>query len=250
MTMERDGFVFYRSFDNAIKELPEDVKCGVYKAIIDYGLYGKMTEEKGIVLAIFMLVKPQIDANNRRFENGKRGAEHGVKGGRPKKHENGAETPKVTPEKHHENPTETPKEKEKEKESILKGKAVLPHSLGFSKAWEDWIAYRKSRRLPLSDLALNKHLKILGSVDEATAVLMIDTSIQSNWAGLFYPKSWKEEHKPDKRSHGSHDPTKDWTPEFWEALDFDSRYMNRPSSLSELTPEEFKEYENQMGKLS
>lgn len=50
----------------------------VYKAVIDYGLDGVEPTDGGIVKAMFELVKPQIDANNKRYENGK-------KGGRPKK---------------------------------------------------------------------------------------------------------------------------------------------------------------------
>lgn len=74
----RDSFIFYRSFYDAIKELPRDVQGEIYTAIMEYSLYGKETENlKPIARSIFTLMKPQIDVNNRRFENGK-------KGGRPK----------------------------------------------------------------------------------------------------------------------------------------------------------------------
>ena len=96
-TMERESFVFYRSFYEGIKELPRDIQGEVLTAIMEYGLNGVTTEnQKPITKAMFALIKPQLDANNQRFENGKLGAEHGVKGGRPRK------------EKPQENPTETP----------------------------------------------------------------------------------------------------------------------------------------------
>lgn len=70
--------MFYRSFYDAIKDLPRDVQGEIYTAIMEYSLYGKETENlKPIARSVFTLMKPQIDVNNKRFENGKRG-------GRPK----------------------------------------------------------------------------------------------------------------------------------------------------------------------
>lgn len=70
----RDSFVFYRSFYEAIRELPRDIQGEIYTAIMEYGLYGKETENlKPVARSIFLLVKPQIDANNVRFVNGSQG---------------------------------------------------------------------------------------------------------------------------------------------------------------------------------
>lgn len=75
----RDSFIFYRSFYEAIKDLPRDIQGEIYTAIMEYSLYGNETENlKPIARSIFTLIKPQIDVNNKRFENGS-------KGGRPKK---------------------------------------------------------------------------------------------------------------------------------------------------------------------
>ena len=74
----RNSFVFYGSWWEAIKNLPRDVQGDVLTAIIEYGLSGETTEQlKPIAKAMLAMVKPQIDVNNKRFENGK-------KGGRPK----------------------------------------------------------------------------------------------------------------------------------------------------------------------
>lgn len=97
----RESFVFYESFYLAIAELSASQQAKIYTAICRYALYGEEPELKGASAAVFRLVKPQIDANNRRYENGKKGAEHGVKGGRPK-------NPKETPNKPLTNPEETP----------------------------------------------------------------------------------------------------------------------------------------------
>ena len=76
--MKRDSMIFYRSFREAIKELPQDEQLTAYDAITGYALDGVEYETPGAVRGIFRVAKPQIDANNQRYINGK-------KGGRPKK---------------------------------------------------------------------------------------------------------------------------------------------------------------------
>lgn len=68
----RDSVVFYRSFYDAIKNIPEADQLKVYTAIMEYAMNDVQPEIDGIALAIFLLVKPQIDANNKRYENGKK----------------------------------------------------------------------------------------------------------------------------------------------------------------------------------
>ena len=85
----RDSFVFYRSFAESVKNLPPEEYKKVMQSILDYALDGKEPEQSGIEYTVFCLVKPQIDANNKRYENGK-------KGGRPKPSDN-QELTKVEP---------------------------------------------------------------------------------------------------------------------------------------------------------
>ena len=57
----RDSVVFYRSFYDAVKNLPpEDFKKSV-QAIMGYGLDGIEPETTGIERTVFCLAKPQID---------------------------------------------------------------------------------------------------------------------------------------------------------------------------------------------
>lgn len=73
---QREGFVFYRSFYEALEELPADTFKAVLSALARYALDGVEPELSGFEKAAFLLMKPQIDANNQRRENG-------AKGGRP-----------------------------------------------------------------------------------------------------------------------------------------------------------------------
>ncbi len=104
----RDGFVFYRSFFESFSDLSKKDKLILFDAICNYALNDIDPELTGTPAAMFKLLKPQVDANNRRYENGK-------KGGRPKANQTETKT------KPNDNQTETktkPKEKEKEKEKV------------------------------------------------------------------------------------------------------------------------------------
>lgn len=72
--MERTAFVFYKSFYEAIKDLPKDIRLECYTAIMEYALYGREPEAlKPVAKGIFTLIKPNIDINTVRYENGKKG---------------------------------------------------------------------------------------------------------------------------------------------------------------------------------
>jgi len=74
--MERESMVFYRSFYEAIVDLPDVELAKAFRAIAEYGLNGKEIDCSGSAKVALKMAKPQIDKNNVRYENGK-------KGGRP-----------------------------------------------------------------------------------------------------------------------------------------------------------------------
>lgn len=73
----RDSIVIYRSLREATKQLDLETRAKVYDAVMDYAFDGTEPEETGVVQAMFLMIKPIIDLNNQRYENG-------CKGGRPK----------------------------------------------------------------------------------------------------------------------------------------------------------------------
>lgn len=71
--MERDSMIFYRSFYESVSGLSPVIKAELYDAIFEYGLNFKEIEfTNEISKALFTLIKPQLDANIKRFENGKK----------------------------------------------------------------------------------------------------------------------------------------------------------------------------------
>ena len=89
MQNNKDSFVFYRSFYDAIEKIHDkELKADIYKAICSLALNEEeleITDDIGLI--IMDLIKPQIIANNTRYTNGK-------KGGRPKTKTSGFEKEK------------------------------------------------------------------------------------------------------------------------------------------------------------
>ena len=114
MKEEITGFVFYKSFYEAVKQLQNaEDKCIIYQAICDYSFYDIEPTLEGITAIIWTLIKPQIDANIKKRNDGKRG-------GAPKGNSNAKKQPKTTIvdlENNHRLNEKQPKEKENAKEN-------------------------------------------------------------------------------------------------------------------------------------
>jgi len=76
--MEKDSFIFYRSFAEAIDDLPDQEQLALYRAIKEYSLNETEIELEGQAKTLWKLIKPQLSANNKRYKDG-------AKGGRPLK---------------------------------------------------------------------------------------------------------------------------------------------------------------------
>lgn len=71
--MERDSMVFYRSFYEAIMDLPDADLAQAFRAIASYGLDGVEIECSGAAKVALKMAIPIIDKNNVRYKNGKNG---------------------------------------------------------------------------------------------------------------------------------------------------------------------------------
>lgn len=72
-----DSFVFYRSFYEAIKELPDTDRLNVFDSICEYALDHNEIERTPVARGMMTLITPLLDANYKRRANGSQG-------GRPK----------------------------------------------------------------------------------------------------------------------------------------------------------------------
>lgn len=67
---DRNSFIFYRSFFEAIENLDFENQGKIYHAICAYNFTKKEPDLSGFCHTVWILIKPQLDANIKRFENG------------------------------------------------------------------------------------------------------------------------------------------------------------------------------------
>lgn len=74
--LERECFVFYRSFFECLESLATEDKAAAYdvcRAICAYALDGTEPELTGALGAIFAVIRPNLDASRKKAENGSKG---------------------------------------------------------------------------------------------------------------------------------------------------------------------------------
>ena len=72
---EKESFIFYRSFFEALQDLKDKERLKIYDAICDLALNEIDTELTGISKTVFTLIKPQILSNTKKYKDGKKRAE-------------------------------------------------------------------------------------------------------------------------------------------------------------------------------
>lgn len=208
----RKSFIFYESYFEAISELPEKDRLKIYEAIAKLSLRDEEDNNlSGISKAIFIAIKPQILANNERYDNGKKGAEHGSKGGRPKKETpyienlyeeknpdgvieeennknpigvNGKDKPKTPNENDNDNVNENKKEIKKEKPIKIKLEEIAKND--FEKLFDYWEQNKNGGKYKTEEsrnLMFN-NLKKLTNDDFSYALEAIKFAVGNNYQGF------------------------------------------------------------------
>ncbi len=63
----REGFIFYRTFYEALASMKNRARLHLYDVIMRYALYGEEpTDLNGEQMRTFILIHPQLDANERK----------------------------------------------------------------------------------------------------------------------------------------------------------------------------------------
>lgn len=150
---KRDAFSFFWSFKDAIMGLEDEKeKLAIYEALTDYAFLGiEPTDLTPICKIIWKLVKPNIDSSIRRYDacvnNGKKGAEYGSLGGRPKNKKATKKKPKETPEETPKKPLNKNKNKDKDKNKDLKENNHMHdyerNQISFPTISEDFLNFNK-----------------------------------------------------------------------------------------------------------
>ena len=119
--MERKQFTWYRSYYDALKELPAEEFRDIVLAVCAYALDGEETELSGVARAIFTLIRPTLEVGRSKAENRSRTEQTSISaeqtGNRPEQTKNKPEQTQNKRKQTGNKPEQTRKEKEKEKES-------------------------------------------------------------------------------------------------------------------------------------
>jgi len=177
----RDSFIFYRSFYEAINHLPEDQQLQIYKAISSYSLDFKDVNLEGIPNAIFTLIKPQLEANRKRYLNG-------IKEKKISKPEAKRKQTRSKPEANNNVNLNV----NGECKLINENKNIILPDFIKADLWSEFLAMRKKLKAPNTEMALNRILKKLRAFEQqniGNGTLAIENSIENGWKGVFEPKA-------------------------------------------------------------
>lgn len=177
----RDSFIFYRSFYEAINHLPEDQQLQIYKAISSYSLDFKDVNLEGIPNAIFTLIKPQLEANRKRYLNG-------IKEKKISKPEAKRKQTRSKPEANNNVNLNV----NGECKLINENKNIILPDFIKADLWSEFLAMRKKLKAPNTEMALNRILKKLKAFEQqniGNGTLAIENSIENGWKGVFEPKA-------------------------------------------------------------
>ncbi len=118
--MERKQFTWYRSYYDALKEIPAEEFRAIVLAVCAYALDGEEPELSGVARAIFTLIRPTLEVGRSKAENRSRTEQTSISaeqtGNRPEQTKNKPEQTENKRKQTGNKPEQTRKEKEKEKE--------------------------------------------------------------------------------------------------------------------------------------
>jgi hypothetical protein len=235
---EKGSMIFYRSFYEAIKELPEKNQLEIYNAIFELGFNFKEVKLEGVSKTIFTLIKPIIESNIQRYKNG---LERGRKKNQneikiePKDNQNEI---KIEPkdnqneikmesnkdkdkDKDENKDKELDKNKEENKDKDKKLKIKKENSVDlffiednrYKLLMEKWLSYKKDRQEQYKNHQSIKQcynlLFKLSKGNPKVANEIINTSMANNWAGLFEIKE-KPIYQNNKPRHTNKHPEVDF----------------------------------------
>jgi hypothetical protein len=172
----RDTMIIYRSFFEAIKELPKENQAEVWNAVYELGLNGNLIELQGISKTIFTLIKPQIDANLKRFENGKKPKTKQTKSkeeAKPKQELSEVEA---------NNNNNNKKNNNKNNNTFNFYDSMV--SFGFEEQLvKDWIQVRKVKKATNTETAFNGFIREVNK-NENSPNFILKNCVERNWSGF------------------------------------------------------------------
>ena len=114
----REGFIFYKSFFDAIELAQESEQLPIYRCLVKYGLTGQEPDDKELSAmgkVIWNMAKPQLEKNWRKYQAGCKGGNPNFGKGKPNPYYNQQDNQQ---DNHLNKDKDKDKEKDKDKDNI------------------------------------------------------------------------------------------------------------------------------------
>ena len=176
------SFIFYRSFYDAISRCPADLQSALYRAVASYALdcIEPDFSDNQMAAAIWTLIRPQLDANYKRYLNG-------CKGGAPvgsRNNPNGRRGSRTNQELTEKQPNDNVNDNVNDNAAIAGGEWLLP-------LLEKYVDYQRDEfnttLNPRQRAAIASNLRTLSGDDPAAAEIIVNTNILKKWRELRLP---------------------------------------------------------------
>jgi len=146
--MQREWFVFYQSFLEAWKDLWDVQRLQFFDKVLSYWILWECSTMDPIVETLFKLVKPQLDANNKKKKDWDKWKKYWKLGWRPKKNPSGVIDENPSGDK-----KITPNDKDKVKDNDKDIEFFTPTEEWKKEMWEFlWPDFVQSFKIPLGVL--------------------------------------------------------------------------------------------------
>lgn len=203
--VNRDSFIFYRSFKDCMNDLSDADKLVMYEAISDYSLNLKEPELTGFPKALFKLIRPILDANIQRWRNG-------CNGGAPKGNKNNRFSKSTTEVQPKTNQSTTRVQANKDKDKNINnniGESTdSPTALSFGNIWSLYgkKGNKKTSERKWSKLSITVKEKILAYVP-AYVETTPDKQYRKNFETFLNQECWNDELPSNNQVNDQHHET-------------------------------------------
>jgi hypothetical protein len=194
--MERNQFTFYRSYRDALRELPPKEFKAAVMAICDYALDETAPSLSGIPNSVFILIRPTLDSGRIKALNR---ANKTTSKQEQSKNKRGTKQEQKPKEEEGEKEGEIEVEKERENDSSIPPTPLS--STGFSpalqSALESWLRYKAEKHQSYKPEGLKA---LIGEIRNNAArygddavIGLIGKCMSSNWQGIIWDRLKKAE---------------------------------------------------------
>lgn len=194
--MERNQFTFYRSYRDALRELPPKEFKAAVMAICDYALDETDPSLSGIPNSVFILIRPTLDSGRIKALNR---ANKNASKKEQSKNKRGTKQEQKPKEEEGEKEGEIEVEKERENDSSIPPTPLS--STGFSpalqSALESWLRYKAEKHQSYKPEGLKA---LIGEIrnnaaryGEDAVIGLIGKCMSSNWQGIIWDRLKKAE---------------------------------------------------------